>query len=793
MDGFNQTSQTLNFGAVLALVSKHCRSELGKLRIRNCQPFVLRDELESYFSVLKEMDSLLISGRLPLGPFVDIRVMLNQIEPLGSFLEAKECQLFMDFMEISEAVRSYLMHLDSGFPELHREGGRLENQSDVLNQLQFTIDPDGNIFDNASPELKQIRKNIARLQQDVHTVLERISRKYKEHLQESFTTLRDGRLVLPVREYSVSKIPGVVHGQSGTGSTKYVEPLTVVAVNNDLQELFLAERREIIKILTRLTDLLRANRDSINNNLKNLIHLDTLQARAMYGRANKAVIPRINDPMAWEIKEARHPLLLEKIGENTVPLNLVLEEDEHILIISGPNAGGKTVALKTVGILQLMLQCGIPIPADARCAFPFCEQIFVQIGDKQSLENDLSTFSSHVQGLNAILQKSRPHALILIDEIGIGTEPSGGAALAIAVLEQLNRPGLCSLVSTHQTQLKVFAADNEGVLNAAMQFDLEHLKPLFLLEKGIPGSSFTFDICRRYGIADDVLKRARELEGTKQTKIESLLNEIASKSVGFHERLNDVSIKESKLTALTRLYDQRLAEFSKKEKQLEREALQKAQDIVDQANSQIEATIREIKESSAEKTAVISARKKLKVLKEINSEKLISEKIQPIQLSEIKKGQRARSKSFNVAGVIAQVNIAKQEVVLEREGMRMSVSISDIELVSKKGQALERQPDYSASTEAVSSNLPNRLDLRGLDVQDALSELELYLDRIVHSQWQEVTIVHGKGTGTLRKAVQSYLAKKNAIFSYRTGRYGEGDTGVTIVVLLQNKLEKQIE
>ncbi len=789
MDGFNQAAQSLNLNNVLNLLAKNCRSDLGKNHIRNIQPFPSRSELDTYLTLLNEMIDLLASGRLPLGPFNDMRVLLNRIEPIGSYLEAREILDFVIFLEISEAVRGYLSHLDHAFPALQGEGKNLDDQYELLNQLKFTIDPDGNIYDNASPDLKRIRKEIATLQQEIHVILERIARKQKEHLQESFTTLRDGRLVLPVREFSVSKIPGIVHGQSGSGSTKYVEPMPVVGINNNLQELFVAERRETIKILQRLSRLLREKRDSINKNLKLLVRLDALQARALYARANKAILPRINDSISWDIREARHPLLLEKIGKQTVPLNLTISEETHILVISGPNAGGKTVALKTVGILQLMLQCGIPIPVDGRSAFPFCEQIFVQIGDKQSLENDLSTFSSHVQGLTTILEKSRFNALILIDEIGIGTEPSGGAALAIAVLEQLNRPGLCTLVSTHQTQLKVFASESKGVLNAAMQYDIDQLKPLFILETGIPGSSFTFDICRRYGIPESVLKRARSIEGSKQHKIESLLNEVASKSAGFHDRLNALSIKESKLNALTKLYDERMADFRKKEKQMEKEARQQAKAIVEQANRQIEATIREIKESSAEKKTVIAARKKLQDFKNKNfaAPGSNNEEAKAIPVSEIKKGQRARSKSFNVTGRIAQINKAKQEIVLEREGMRMSLSINDIELISEDGQTLKRQPDYAVSTEAVSSNLPNRLDLRGLDVQDALSELELYLDRIIHSQWQEVTIVHGKGTGTLRKAVQGYLSKKQADFEYRTGRYGEGDTGVTMVTILDNK------
>jgi len=783
MYGFNQAKTTLGLDTIFSIIAHSCVSELGKERIFNFVPAINKNALQNNLAILNDVTKTIAKhGRLPLRSFTDIRILINKVEPQNSFLEIKECQEIQNFLEIIDDLLIYFKNpeiVENSVTSLLKS---LHQEKQLLSQLQFTIDPTGAIYDNASKDLKAIRKSLSKLRDEVHRKLEHISTKNAEHLQEDFVTLRDGRLVLPVREFSVSKITGIVHGQSSSGATKYVEPMAVVEINNDIQELLIQEKKEIIKILTRLSSMIREAGPNLAENLKLVTELDTLQARYQYGLKVKGEIPEITNDFYWQIRNGSHPVLLDRIKDETVPLSLEIGTDYDMLIISGPNAGGKTVALKTVGLLQLMLQCAIPIPVDLGSKFPICEQIFVSIGDKQSLENDLSTFSSHIQGLNSILNNVKKNALILIDEIGIGTEPSGGAALAIAVLEQLNKPDIVTMVSTHQNQLKLFASETDGIENGAMQFDVDELKPLFILETGVPGSSFTFDICKRFGMDDNIINRSRKLEGNSNQEIDKLLNDISEKSMFYQKEVRELSLKQSKLDGLINLYDKNSSEIKSNRKKLEKEAKQQAKEIIENANKKIEAVIREIKESAAENKIVKNARMQLNAYKKDLKTSSKSKPVNDLKIAEIKVGQKARALAFNITGQISKVFKSKKAVELEREGVKITVNLSDIELLNESGQPVIQKTE-SQNVIHISANVSHEVDVRGLESIDAVEQVDAYLDSAVHSQWNEVTIIHGKGTGVLRQAIQQYLKKNKAIKTFRTGRYGEGDAGVTVVSL----------
>ncbi len=785
MFNFHLAKENLGFNSVLHHIAEKAASELGRERIFSLEPFTkvdtLRFELVRVEQMLRALD---VEVRLPLKSFYDIRILLNKIEPQGSFLEIKECQQMQGFLEVCSDVNAYIKAIGEKYPALKELVQSLEPHNRMLSQLQYTIEPSGQIFDNASSTLKAIRRSLNQLREQVHKKLDHVSTKFKEHLQEDFITLREGRLVLPVREFSVNKVPGIVHGQSGSGATKYVEPMAVVELNNQIADLMIEERREIIKILKRLADMFREEKHSLIRNLHILTELDSLNARAVYAHEIKAILPEIDDELKWDIRMARHPLLLKRLGEKvTVPLNIKLGDDFRMLIISGPNAGGKTVALKTVGLLQLMLQCAIPLPVEEGSRFPVCEQVFVQIGDKQSLENDLSTFSSHIEGLKNILENVGERALVLIDEIGIGTEPSSGAALAIAILEKLNLPGICTLVSTHQNQLKLFASEKEMVENGAMQYDIDKLEPLFILETGVPGSSFTFDICGRFGLDREIIERSRELEGHTNQEIDRLLRDITRKSAYYHEMVGKISTRQSELDSLIKLYNSRVSEMKKKERTAERDAKEKAAAIIENANRKIENTIRTIKESQADKNAVRKARRELAGHKQSLQDNGESARkpAATVSIDEVKEGQRVRAVTFNIIGIVSKVFKGKNEVEIDRDGIKISVDMDDIEILDEHGKVIrEKAPSTSVH---VPANVSNELDLRGLESHEALDELDRYLDMARHSEWKEVTIIHGKGTGALRKAVHGYLKKNKQIKDFRLGGYGEGDTGVTVVAL----------
>ncbi|MCB0283474.1 MAG: endonuclease MutS2 [Calditrichaeota bacterium] len=779
---FELIKNTLGLDTIFSIVSTNCVSQLGKENIYNLSPVSDKTALKERNTLVQQAINLVRqSSRIPVRNFSDIRVLLNKIEPQNSFLESKECLDIQNLLEIGEDVSHFFKVNKENAAAIAQLAEGLVLQKTLLNQLQFTFDSSGNIYDNASKDLKIIRRKLNQLREDVHAKLDHISSKNTEHLQEDFVTLRDGRLVLPVREFSVNKITGIVHGQSSSGATKYVEPMAVVSLNNEIQDLINEEKREIIRILTRISNTIRENSHDLSRNLSILVELDSIQARALYGQNAVAAFPEAVDDHYWFLSNARHPILQDRIGNETVPLNLEMGDDFNILIISGPNAGGKTVTLKTVGLLQLMFQCSIPVPADEGSKFPVCKNIFVQIGDKQSLENDLSTFSSHINGLKQILQNVTENSLVLIDEIGIGTEPSGGAALAIAILEKLNRNTIATLVSTHQNQLKLYASETKGVQNAAMQFDIEHLKPRFILEIGVPGSSFTFDICKRYGLDPDVIEHARHLEGDSNKSIDKLLDDITQKSAFYQDAVRQLSVKQSKLDGLINLYEKNSAELKKNRKQLEKDAKKQAKAILIDANQKIESAIRSIKESNADKAIVKKVRKEVTDFRASLEHKKENKPVQKLNINDLSVGQKVRALNYNIVGNISKVFKNREQIELEREGLKLTINLSDVELLTENGQPLKQT--LLVSDSHVPSSISNEIDVRGCEVQEALHQIEGYINSAQNSDWGEVTIIHGKGTGTLRQAIQQFLSKQKNIKGYRTGRYGEGETGVTVVTL----------
>lgn len=783
MLGFTHAKSTLGFDKVLNLIAQNAVSELGKQTIKNSAPIIDRPTLEKELGALNELLNIHKKiGLLPLYSFSDLRILLNKIEPANSFLDVKECLQVKNLLEIASDLKRFFKNPDLAGGRLQTLINNTEDLKNLISQLKHTIDPSGNIYDNASSELKNIRKKLNQHREEVNKKLEHIRAKNSVHLQEDFVTLREGRLVLPVREFSVSKIDGIVHGQSASGSTRYVEPIAVVQINNQIQELNNAEKREIVRILTRLAAVIKENRTELETWLDLLVKLDVLQAKGHYAKSVEAIVPQLGKTLYWYIEQAKHPLLLDITPETTVPLNLEIGEEYRMLIISGPNAGGKTVAMKTVGLLQLMLQSAIPVPVAENSTFPIIEQLFVVIGDKQSIENDLSTFSSHITGLKEILEKVDHNALVLIDEIGNGTEPSGGAALAVAVLEKLNRYGIVTLVSTHQNQLKLYASDSDMVENGAMQFDTKSLKPLFILETGVPGSSFTFDICTRFNLPKDVIKHAREIEGQSNQNLDELLNDIAEKSAFYQTEMQKISVKQSKLDGLLNMYESRAAEQKKKARKWENEAKQQAQQIIKEANKKIETVIRSIKESAADKDKVKQLRSDLEKHRKNITPNVKQKQIKSLSLDEIKVGMRVKALNYNIIGVISKVFKNKKSVELEREGVKLNVKLSELEILSKDGLVLPIEEKGVPQT-AMPAIAANKLDIRGLQVQEAVQELDAYLDNVAYSEWSEVTIVHGKGGGILRQAVQNFLKKNRLIESFRNGKYGEGDGGVTIVTL----------
>ena len=773
----SESIKNLEFDAILDHISNSCNSEISKLRLKNSELIYNSTELQTKMSEISETKEIYqAEAGLPLWAFVDIREILHKIEPLGSFLEIADCQTVQNSLEISLELRHFFKKYSERFPNLQRLAETIFDLSTLSNLIKNTIDPSGNIFDNASKELKSIRNDIEYQHKQIHIILDRIIRKKTEFLQEEYITLRDGRLVLPVREFSVNKVPGIVHGQSQTGQTQYVEPLEAVQLNNHLNELYRAEKIEIIKILQRIADNIREQSQEITRNFNTIIDFDILQAKARYSINENAKAPEISKEFSWDIRGGFHPILLNKLKETTVPLDLSIGKDFRILVISGPNAGGKTVALKTLGLLQLLFQSGFHIPVGEGSIFPICEGIFAVIGDEQSIENDLSTFSSHIKNINYIDKNVKTNSLVLIDEIGSGTDPAEGSALAIAILEKLNADGIITIATTHQGALKEYAYNTEQAQNAAMQFDIESLRPLFRLDVGLPGSSFAFEISQRLGMDKTIIDSARERLGDSSNEIDNLIIDLAKEKQKFHELSQEISLKSTELEGLKKIYQQRSDELKKKKSKFEKEAKEEAGNILQEVNKTIENLVADIKKSNAAPEIIKKSKTNIAELKKkIKSEK----KVKTLNINDLKTGQIVKSIKFSLSGEIQSINKDKKEIEIDAKGVKFKVPLEDLEIAEN-----QKTPEQiSSGIKPVIKQVDNEVDLRGLQSDDALMELERYLDLAQHSGWNEIRIIHGKGTGALRKSIHMYLRKNSLVKSFNLAKYGQGDSGVTIINL----------
>jgi DNA mismatch repair protein MutS2 len=775
-----QAAHTLEFDKVLDFISIKCVSELGKRRLLDSQPFSDRETLEQALAEVTEVKQIYITeGGIPICAFDDIRILLNKIKPFDSYLEITDCQSVQNFLEIASDICDFFKKHSEICQLLTKYAEKIDPLPNLLKLIQNTIDPSGSIYDNASTELKKIRSQISVISKQIHIKLERIIDKQAEHLREEFISLRDGRLVIPVREFSVNKIPGIVHGQSATGQTHFVEPMSVVSLNNEIFELYNQEKREIIRILQRLSANVRGHKEALFINLENLIHMDVVQAKAQYSISINGEAPGVNDSLIWDIRNGFHPLLLKIIRKGTVPLTLKLGDDYRMIVITGPNAGGKTVTLKTIGLLQLLFQSGFHIPVDEGSTFPVCNQLAAVIGDEQSIENDLSTFSSHITKINEILKNPVSRSLILIDEIGSGTDPAEGSALAISMLEELNKEGIITVVTTHLGELKAFANRLEKAINAAMQFDFNTLSPLFILETGVPGSSYAFDISQRLGIDEKILDRARDMLGKSHNELENMIGDLTKKRQAYDAKIKEISIKATELEGLKSLYQSRADDLKKKRKKYEEEAIENAQEILVNVNRTIENVVREIKETQAEGEVVKKGRNEIQQLREKISHKKESPVHKEILLADLDKGQHVRSKRFLLDGQITKLLKDKEQVEIESGGIKVTVPLSDITVVGVPKESGGTVEHISRD----SGRVINEIDLRGKIAEDALIDLDQYLDHAFNSDWHEVRIIHGKGTGALRTKIHTYLKKNKKIKSFRLGNYGEGDAGVTVIEL----------
>jgi DNA mismatch repair protein MutS2 len=789
-------SAPLEWDKLVAVLDGLTMTALGRERVAVWKPDVDRTRIESELDRTEEMaDCLRYDDPLPLDGLADIRGALKRIHAPGTYLPPAEFLPVLQTVETSSRVREYFKARSVKYPLLSTATASLHSYPEVGRAFRHALDENGELRDDASPNLRRIRRDLKSKSAEVRKKLEALVRSYARlgYAAEAIVTVRQGRAVLPIKDEHKRAVRGFIHDESASGQTVYIEPEEALEINNDLRRLSIEEGREIERILIGLADLLRSRLDDIHTDLSVLGDLDFLYAKGrLAGRLN-AVKPRLNTEGYLRIVNGRHPLLwLKEMSRPAndrrivVPLNLELGRQARSLIISGPNAGGKTVTLKTVGLLCLMAQSGMPVPADIGSDLAIFERILADIGDDQSIENDLSTFSSHAAHLAGMLNAASPRTLALIDEVGGGTDPHEGASLSMAVLEALHeRHGLC-IATTHQGALKTFAYESEGFENGSMEFDHDTLQPTYVFRPGVPGSSYALEISARMGMHAEVIARARHFLGREAEKLEDMIQHL-HREIQIYEKLRaELDRERARLEGLETLYGQRVADLKRRESLSRKETLEARKRLLDETRYRIEIMMEELKKAGRDRASLLKVRRSLDSERsglDAEISEVDRENERPLEdLSNPREGDRVFVKTMGIEGTLVSWSEESGEAEITIGSLRTRVRLDDLARAPTPPEE-RRRTAVGERIDWTTANLSTELDLRGLTAQEAVEEVHRYLSDAHSLGFARVTLIHGKGSGVLRKTIRQLLERDARVEGFRLGQWGEGDTGVTIVDL----------
>lgn len=772
----------LEFHKVLQIIAKYSHTAPGKREVFALTPGTDTDRIRLEGGMTSEAKTLLITA--PDHPFDFIPelaedIALSKIE--GAILPPQKILNVLKLAVVSRLTLQYLRNNIEASPQLNKLADNLYSNRILENHINSILNENGEVKDNASRELHQIRRSISEKRAEIEKVTLRIMKNLMANdiMREEYITLRDGRIVLPVKVEYKRQIKGFIHSESATGQTVYIEPEQTLNMNNELISYYFAEKREIERILREITKKIGEESDLLIRSFNTMARIDSLFARAKYSLENSCSFPEITGEGEMVIRNGRHPILLNKLGrEETIPLNLKCGKD-RIILITGPNAGGKTVVLKTVGLLVAMVQSGIHIPSDPDSKFFIFSSIMVDIGDQQSIEDDLSTFSSHLRNIKNIIYNSGHGSLVLIDEIGTGTDPEAGAALASAALVELREKGALTLATTHHTSLKVLAGSMTGFQNASMEFDTRELRPTFILRQGVPGSSYAFEIAGRIGFDKEFIKRAAGFMQQKNVDLEKMLLEIEQQSARLREEINRVNIENSRLTATTAMYEERLKKLEKEKREILRKASERAEELYASVKKQTEELIKQIKSNNADKDSVKKYRDEmLKIEKDIFSARKSVTKEEQVARYNPQVGDVVKIKMSQSAGTIVEVNDAKKTAIVQIGSLKFTVPYNELEQTNKsefkKSESIHLQEN---------GNLNYRLDIRGQRPDEVELEILKFIDNAYSSNLDRVEILHGKGTGVLKKLVKELLGSHKAVKKFYFAPIDFGGDGITIVEL----------
>lgn len=769
--------QKIDFQVIRDCLKSCCTSSLGKERVDEMLWVNHYKTVQNRLAHLREMMNVLTDSSLsfPQGDIYDLREALARIRVEGLFMDENELFSLRKMLDYVGQLERFFTLLDREKYPLLASLPLTSFPNHLIVAIDRIIDRYGKMKDSASPELARIRKDIAQSQGSVSRALNSILRQAQaEGLldKDAAPTMREGRLVLPVPPAYKRKIGGIVHDESATGKTVFIEPQQVVEANNRIRELEGEERRERMRILLEMTEYIRPEISHVLASEEFLADVDFLRAKALFAEDIEAIVPEVHNQPMLDWREARHPILLlnfRKQGRIVVPLSIRLT-DNRILVISGPNAGGKSVCLKTVALLQYMLQCGLAVPMNEASEMGLFENLLLDIGDEQSIEDDLSTYSSHLRNMKHFVRYANGKTLLLIDEFGTGTEPMIGGAIAEAVLTQLNEQKAYGVITTHYSNLKHLAERSKGIINGAMLYDRGQLKPLFQLSIGQAGSSFAVEIARQIGLPEQIIQRATDIVGEEHIDYDKQLQDIARDKRYWENKRQNIRQKEKHLEEKIAHYEEQMAGIKAKKRAIIEEANQQAADLLKKSNATIERTIREIKEAKAEKKATQQARQKVENLKSKVEEK--STKVSKPSSASASKKQKNVLRDLSELKVLTK-NPAK--LILETNTPKPKMVSSNV-----ADELRRRKLSFS-----------RELDIRGLRVDEALEVLIAYIDDALMVNAEMVTILHGTGTGALKQVVRDYLAERQKTMrklrsgdiSFHDGDPDRGGAGITVVEL----------
>lgn len=783
--------RTLEYNKIIELLVQQATSEPAKKELSKLMPMTNRgDILDGLAETSEAVDVIVRKGALPLGQIYDIEDHLYFVKK-GGTLTMRQLLHVLYNMKVTSNVITFLK---SDLPELPILDGIREilvTFPRLIEKIDMSIISEDEMSDNASSELKNIRRAMARQNDAIKNRLNHIlnSQDSRTYLQDAIVTMRDGRYVIPVKAEHRGKFPGIIHDQSQTGATIFIEPQVIVNLNNELRELELAEKAEIERILAELSSNVCEHFHDLMNNQKLLVTLDKIFAKAKLSVKMKAECPVIADGGALELREARHPLIQSK---KVVPINVSVGGDYTTLVVTGPNTGGKTVTLKTTGLLVLMAQSGLHIPAASTSRIPIFEQVFADIGDEQSIEQSLSTFSSHMRNIVEILYKVDNKSLVLVDELGAGTDPTEGAALAIAILENLKSWGAYTIATTHYNEIKKYALSTEGVENGSMEFDIETLSPTYRLFIGIPGKSNAFEISRKLGLDEELIDRAQTLLERGDIEFEDVLDSI-EKDKRRAEAERDEAIRLNlEMKKQQEELEKRQAKLEEQERTIIAKAKEEARDILKEARETANDVSKELRrlskvDSLGERNKRFDkSRKKLKDAEDKVAEKLIRRvNQQPVSASELKIGDKVRVLTLDQAGEVLSLPDEKGDLTVKIGIMKANINLKDLMVLESepKEKPQNKGSRYGSLYKAKAQSISVSINVQGKNLDDAEYEVDKYLDDAYMAGLREVTVIHGRGEGILKDGLRQLFRRHKHVASFRKGRYNEGGEGVTIVTL----------